>query len=373
MTTPLSSARHVLQPLLFCTSPRIVHHTRVIPARTAGASCLRKACFSMSAFTREESKHGRVPSFGNVPPLYKGHYFGPEAEPDVTEAEPEPSTEESTTTQSKPAKVAAGANRLIKSFLFGTEESRKEQEVLERSYSTQLMRGKYVHEIAFHQVKPECSPKYVNLISEIYPQIAADPLNKVHLVGSWRCVVGDLDTFVTIWEYNGYAGFHETYYRIHSDHKFIDYLGKVRPLLRSRHTNLMQEFSFWGGTAAPRDLGGIFELRTYDLQPGRLLEWETSWQKGIECRRQVMEPVGAWFTQLGSLNTVHHLWQFADLEHRKLSREKCWELPGWADTVHDTVKLINKMDSKILVALPFSPLKVSSFLSHICGCFLLIL
>ena len=45
-----------------------------------------------------------------------------------------------------------------------------------------------------------------------------------------------------------------------------------------------------------------------------------------------MEPVGAWFSSLGKLNRVHHLWQFADLEHRKLSREKCWELPGWAET-----------------------------------------
>lgn len=98
-------------------------------------------------------------------------------------------------------------------------------------------------------------------------------------------------------------------------------------------------------------------MRSYELQPGRLLEWETSWRKGLECRRQVMEPVGAWFTQLGDLNTVHHLWQFADLEHRRLSRDKCWELPGWADTVHETVKLIEHMESDILVPMPFSPLK----------------
>ncbi|KAK9468386.1 hypothetical protein V1512DRAFT_259367 [Lipomyces arxii] len=285
---------------------------------------------------------GRVPSFGNVPPLYKGHYFDRKAKQD--------DSTEFTESEGK-------GQGLIKSFLFGTEESRKEQEVLEKSYSTQLMRGKYVHEIAFHQVKPEHSPEYVELISDIYPKIATDPQNKVHLVGSWRTVVGDLDTFVTIWEYNGYAGFHETYYRLHSDPVFVEYLSRLRPLLRSRHTDLMQEFSFWGGTAAPRNLGGIFELRTYDLQPGRLLEWEGSWRKGIEYRRKVMEPVGAWFTQLGSLNTVHHLWQFADLEHRKMSREKCWELQGWANTVHDTVKLINKMETKILVALPFSPLK----------------
>lgn len=121
----------------------------------------------------------------------------------------------------------------------------------------------------------------------------------------------------------------------------------------------MQEFDFWGGTAQPHNFGGIFELRTYDIFSGRLLEWEQHWRKGLECRKQVMEPVGAWFTQLGHLNRVQHLWQFADLEHRKISREKCWELPGWADTVHETVKLIDKMESNILIPLKFSPLKVS--------------
>ncbi|KAK9477904.1 hypothetical protein V1514DRAFT_343382 [Lipomyces japonicus] len=312
-----------------------------------------------------DEKYKRVPSFGNVPPQDDGHYFR-QASDEFDQNSALPKSDQSFSSSSSSSssiktlnsdRPLRSANRLIKAFLFGSEESKKDQENLEKSYSTQLMRGKYVHEIAFHQVKPEFSPEYVRLISETYPKIASDPLNHVHLVGSWRTVVGDLDTFVHIWEYKGYSGFHETYYRIHNDPFFIRYLAELRPMLRSRTSDIMQEFSFWGGTASPRNLGGIFELRTYDLMPGRLLEWEQSWSKGIEYRRKVMEPVGAWFTQIGHLNTVYHIWQFADLEHRKLSREKCWEIQGWADTVHDTVKLIQNMDSKILVALPFSPLK----------------
>lgn len=46
------------------------------------------------------------------------------------------------------------------------------------------------------------------------------------------------------------------------------------------------------------------------LQPGRLLEWEMNWRKGLECRKQFCEPVGAWFTQLGELNTVYHMWTY---------------------------------------------------------------
>lgn len=142
-----------------------------------------------------------------------------------------------------------------------------------------------------------------------------------------------MDTYIHIWEYKGYPGFHHAQNVIHQNPKYLEYLAKVRPLLRSRESDLMQEFAFWGGTAQPHNYGGIFELRTYDLYAGKLLEWEQHWKKGLEYRKQVMEPVGAWFTHMGRVNRVHHLWQFADLEHRKISREKSWEIPGWAETV----------------------------------------
>lgn len=116
----------------------------------------------------------------------------------------------------------------------------------------------------------------------------------------------------------------------------------------------MQEFSFWP-TSPPRKLGGIFELRTYTLHPGNLGEWETHWRRGIRARRQVMEGVGAWFVQVGDVNTVHHLWQYADLEERKVRREKSWQQEGWSSTVHSTLPLIQEMKSKILVPMPWSP------------------
>lgn len=116
----------------------------------------------------------------------------------------------------------------------------------------------------------------------------------------------------------------------------------------------MQEFSFWP-TTPPRQLGGVFELRSYTLHPGNLLEWETHWRRGLKARREVMEGVGAWFVQIGDLNTVHHLWQFANLEERRARREKSWSVEGWSDTVHKTVPLIQNMQSRILIPMPWSP------------------
>ncbi len=159
---------------------------------------------------------------------------------------------------------------------------------------------------------------------------------------------------VHIWEYQRYHGYHESLHSIATHPGFPAFDKKLKSLITSKRTSLMQEFSFWP-TTPPRQLGGVFELRSYTLHPGNLLDWETHWRRGLRARREVMEGVGAWFVQIGDLNTVHHLWQFADLEERRTRREKSWMVEGWGDTVHKTVPLIQTMKSRILIPMPWSP------------------
>jgi hypothetical protein len=159
---------------------------------------------------------------------------------------------------------------------------------------------------------------------------------------------------VHIWEYQRYHGYHDSLHSIANHPEFPAFDKKLKSLITAKRTSLMQEFSFWP-TTAPRQLGGVFELRSYTLHPGNLLEWETHWRRGLRARREVMEGVGAWFVQIGELNTVHHLWQFADLEERKVRREQSWSVEGWGDTVHKTVPLIQTMKSRILIPMPWSP------------------
>lgn len=83
----------------------------------------------------------------------------------------------------------------LSSLIYGTPEGRKMDQEIEQSFSQVLARGKYVHSIVFHQVKPDAVDEYVELVGNWYPKVAADPDNKVHLVGSWRTEVGDSDTF----------------------------------------------------------------------------------------------------------------------------------------------------------------------------------
>lgn len=83
----------------------------------------------------------------------------------------------------------------LSSLIYGTEEGREMDREIERSFSQVLARGKYVHSIVFHEVKPGKVDEYVDLVGQWYPRIAGMPENKVHLVGSWRTEVGECDTF----------------------------------------------------------------------------------------------------------------------------------------------------------------------------------
>ena len=83
----------------------------------------------------------------------------------------------------------------LSSLIYGTEEGREMDRDIERSFSQVLARGKYVHSIVFHEVKPDKVDEYVELVGSWYPRMANMPENKVHLVGSWRTEVGDCDTF----------------------------------------------------------------------------------------------------------------------------------------------------------------------------------
>lgn len=86
----------------------------------------------------------------------------------------------------------------LSSLIYGTKEGQQMDQDIEKSFSQVLARGKYVHSIVLHQVKPDKVDEYVKLVGDWYPRMAGIEENHVHLVGSWRTEVGDCDTFSKI-------------------------------------------------------------------------------------------------------------------------------------------------------------------------------
>lgn len=147
------------------------------------------------------------------------------------------------------------------------------------------------------------------------------------LMGSWQTVVGDLDTFgtfspsthscPTISPHSSVSlpSSHLTSpsstarIAVHIiRHPSLSALSSTlqlnssspppptNPFLVSRESSLLQEFAFWPARDNPaleeanaegkREKGGVFELRSYELVPGTMLEWEGAWRRGIEARRR---------------------------------------------------------------------------------------
>lgn len=254
-----------------------------------------------------------------------------------------------------PLMPVRGISKTVQSILHGSEKAKAEGEIEIQQHSRLIGRGKYVHGFEVHRVKPDALDEYKAAAEKYYTGIAEDPEAHTKLTGSWETLVGQQDTFYHILEYENYSGWDKTNKHIRSSKHHENYK-KILPLLESRSSQLCQEFLYFP-TAPPHSQGGIFELRTYQLNPGTMLQWEHAWRQGIEARRKVTEPVGAWFSQIGKLHQVHHMWQYPDLETRKETREKAWQLGGWADTVSTTSQLAKTMDAVILEALPFSRLK----------------
>uniref|UniRef100_A0A665TEE6 Protein NipSnap homolog 2-like n=1 Tax=Echeneis naucrates TaxID=173247 RepID=A0A665TEE6_ECHNA len=210
-----------------------------------------------------------------------------------------------------------------------------------------------LYKIQFHNVKPEYPLPY----EDVLPSIHADPEYPCELVGTWNTWYGDQDQAVHLWRYRGgYPALTEVMNKLRQNKEFTDYRKERGKMLLSRRNQLLLEFSFWN-EPVPRSGPNIYELRSYQLRPGTMIEWGNYWARAIEIRQQNHEAVGGFFSQIGSLYQVHHLWAYKDLQSREDIRNAAWQREGWDEVVYYTVPLIQHMESRIMIPMKSSPTK----------------
>nr|CAD7403342.1 unnamed protein product [Timema poppensis] len=175
------------------------------------------------------------------------------------------------------------------------------------------------------------------------------------MVASWTVHVGDLDQALHLWRYKGgFASIDTAKKQLSQDKEFLKQQLERGKLLRSRHLQYLLSFSYWPPVVA-REGPNIYEIRSYRLKPGTMIEWGNNWARAINYRRNNDEPFAAFFSQIGRLYNVHHIWCYRDLQARKETRESAWRSPGWDECVAYTVPLIREMHSRVLHPTSFSP------------------
>ena len=96
----------------------------------------------------------------------------------------------------------------------------------------------------------------------------------------------------------------------------------------------------------------IYEFRTYDLVTRAVPEFEARTAAKIkEGRQNYSQLFGFWYTEVGPINQVIHVWPYEDLEQRRNIRAEGARRKGiWPP---DNSEFIRKMRSEIFMPAPF--------------------
>lgn len=168
--------------------------------------------------------------------------------------------------------------------------------------------------------------------------------------------VGDQDQCLHLWQHTG--GFEKIdAFKLasKSDEDWLKLQEEQSKLVRSRHLQYVLAFSYWPPLRKRGPEQNIYEIRSYYLKPGTMIEWGNSWARAINYRQKNEEAFGGFFSQIGRLYNVHHIWCYKDLQARRETRESAWRSPGWDQCVAYTVPLIREMHCRILEPCDFSP------------------
>jgi len=103
----------------------------------------------------------------------------------------------------------------------------------------------------------------------------------------------------------------------------------------------------------------IYELRTYQLKMGALAEYLALAENKLipALAEHGIKPVGFWYTEIGPLNEVVHLWAYGDLNERMQKWANWMQDPRRVEYLKTLSQLILSQNNKILSPTKFSGLK----------------
>ncbi len=103
----------------------------------------------------------------------------------------------------------------------------------------------------------------------------------------------------------------------------------------------------------------IVELRTFTVQNGATAECLRIFEaEGLAIQKKILgNLLGYFYSEIGPLNQVIHLWGFKDLNDRQQRRAKLESSPGWQKYRTKIQALIIGQETQILNCASFSPIR----------------
>jgi len=246
--------------------------------------------------------------------------------------------------------ISSTAN--CQAWIFSNEASKS------AGHSSLLADREEVYEVHIEDVSPGKWEDYLKQKADFVQLLQAKTKPSCELVAAWRFIYGDVNfRAMYLFKYpKGWTDIDNTRILLKSDEEYNLAEKQGWQLLKRQESEFLKGFSYWP-VPNQREGGNIYDVRSYRVRPGCMYDWGNYWARGIQCRKGVRDdiPYAGFFSQLGRLHTIYHIWCYSDLADRKKCRESTWHNAGWNDVVANTVPLIRSMKTRILEPLPFSP------------------
>jgi NIPSNAP len=103
----------------------------------------------------------------------------------------------------------------------------------------------------------------------------------------------------------------------------------------------------------------IVEERCYTLKPGTVqLYYQDYSAKGLKIQQPILgNLIGYFHTEIGELNQIVHMWGYDSLAERERRRALLAANTDWQGYLKQSPDIILKMETRILIPAPFSPIK----------------
>jgi hypothetical protein len=96
----------------------------------------------------------------------------------------------------------------------------------------------------------------------------------------------------------------------------------------------------------------IYEVRTYRLKPRAVPEVIKRFGESYESRKKLSPLAAFFYTEIGPLNEIIHIWPYKDLDERTKIRAEAAKLNDWPPKISE---FQHEMRSEIFVPFPFTP------------------
>jgi NIPSNAP len=203
-------------------------------------------------------------------------------------------------------------------------------------------------EVRTYQLKPGSLAEVEKRWAESLP--AREKLSK--LAAFWHTEVGPLNEITHVWTYDNFE--QRTAIRAEAIRTGV-WPPKAGEFIVSMQSEAFVPAPF-SPKLEPREVGPLFEIRSYTLAPGAIPAMIERWAGKIDERVKLSPLVGAWYSEFGALNKWVHIWAYKDAAERQRIRSEAIARGIWPPSGGTPGQLL-KQENKLVMPASFSPIR----------------